>query len=67
MSTELAPINQLPLRGVIAPIFMAWALAAFTVNLWMDFSVLFWLGLGFVFMGLAFSRYKPTTRQCLQR
>ncbi|HXJ01782.1 MAG TPA: hypothetical protein VNH44_11195 [Micropepsaceae bacterium] len=57
MATELTPTNQLPLRGVIAPIFMAMALAALTINLWMELPLLFWLGLGSLLMGWAFARY----------
>ncbi len=44
-------------RGLIAPLFIALAIAAGVLNLWVDSSDLFWLGLGFCALALAFARH----------
>lgn len=49
--------NQLRARGVIAPAFFALAIAAEVMDLRMDSPVLFWIGLAYGVIGLAFSRY----------
>jgi hypothetical protein len=49
--------HQLRTRGVIAPAFFALAIAAEAVDLQKDSPVLFWMGLAYLVVGLAFSRY----------
>jgi hypothetical protein len=49
-------MNQLPLRGVIGPGFIALAIAAGLVELWLDSRNPGWLSLGFLTLGLAFGR-----------
>ena len=48
---------QLRARGVLAPAFCALAIATEVANLQMDSPILFWLGLCYAAIGLAFSRY----------
>jgi len=48
-------MNQLPLRGVIAPGFIALAAAAGLLDLWLDSRHMGWLSLGFLTLGLAFA------------
>lgn len=57
MATDFAPTDELPARGVIAPVFMALGIAAGVLDLYVDSRVLVWLGLGSLTMGLYFSHY----------
>jgi hypothetical protein len=57
MAIDVAPTEDLPARGVIAPAFMALGIAAGTLDLYVDSRVLGWLALGSVAMGLCFSDY----------
>jgi hypothetical protein len=50
-------MNPLPLRGVIAPVFIALGIAAGFLDLWRDSDSLVWLGLGFLALGLVFARH----------
>ncbi len=50
-------MSPLSLRGLIAPLFIALAIAAGLLNLWVDSSNLLWLGLGFCALALAFARH----------
>ncbi len=50
-------MSTLSLRGLIAPLFIALAIGAGVLNLWVDSSDLFWLGLFFCALALAFARY----------
>ena len=57
MKRKLTITDQLRARGVLAPAFCALAIASETANLEMDSTLLFWLGLLYAAIGLAFSRY----------
>jgi hypothetical protein len=50
-------MNQLPLRGVIAPGFIALGIAASFLDLWLDSRHLGWLSLSFLTLGLVFARH----------
>jgi hypothetical protein len=54
---KLTITDQLRARGVLAPAFCALGIATEVTNLQMDSPLLFWMGLGYAAMGLAFSRY----------
>jgi len=49
-------MNQLPIRGVLAPAFMALGIAAGILDLQLDRPSLVWLGLVAVALGLVFAR-----------
>jgi hypothetical protein len=49
-------MNQLPLRGVIGPGFIALGIAAGLLDLRLNSTNLGWLGLGFLTLGLVFAR-----------
>lgn len=55
-------MRELPLRGVMAPVFIALGLGAGILDLRVGSPILFWLGLGCLALGLTFARY---TRQLL--
>ena len=49
-------MKKLPVRGLIAPVCIALAIAAGVLELRIDSLVLRWLGLGFLAVGLIFAR-----------
>jgi len=49
-------MSQLPLRGGIAPLFIALGLGAGVLDLQLDRPVFFWLSLLSLALGLAFAR-----------
>ena len=49
-------MNQLPLRGVMAPGFIALALAAGVLDLWRDRPLFLWLSILFMLLALIFAR-----------
>lgn len=49
-------MNQLPLRGAVAPAFFALALASGVLNLRLDQPLFLWLTLLSITLGLAFAR-----------
>ena len=53
--TEKAPMHMLPLRGLIAPAFIALALVAGLLQFRIDSESLRWLSLVFLALGLAFT------------
>ncbi len=55
--TDFAPSDELPARGVIAPAFMAFGIAAGALGLYVDSRTLGWLTVGSLVLGLYFSRY----------
>ena len=55
-------MSELPVRGVMAPAFIVLGLAAGILDLRLNSPILFWLGLGFVALGLVFARH---TRELL--
>ena len=57
MKRKLTITDQLRARGVLAPAFCALAIATEMADLQMDSTLLFWLGLLYAAIGLAFSRY----------
>jgi hypothetical protein len=64
MMNQIAPTEELPALGVIAPAFIALAIAAGILDIYFDSRALVWLGLGFLALGLSFSHY---TRRLLDR
>lgn len=49
-------MNLLMLRGLLAPLFFASAIAAGVINLHMDSHALVWVSLGLTLVGLVFAR-----------
>jgi hypothetical protein len=62
MATDFGPADELPARGVMAPVFVVLGLAAGVLDLYVDSRVLLWLGLGSLTLGLYFAHY--TRRLC---
>jgi hypothetical protein len=49
------PMKPLSLRGMIAPVVIALAIAAGFLDLWRQSETMTWLGLGFLALALAFA------------